>query len=71
MRSVKEIKLKLRIIQSSKHNAFNRDDDFNYKLYLKIESLLKWVLNKDYNPKKRNKRIRRGKRIKTYEKNMQ
>ncbi len=66
MRSVKAIKLRLRQVQGSKGLAFKRGNDFNYRLYSKTENLLKWILDKDHNPKKR----KRGKRIKTDEKNM-
>lgn len=70
MRSVKEIKKRLLQFQVYKSNAFHRDDDFNYKLYLKIENLLKWILDEDHHPKYRNKQTRKHRKIKTDEKNM-
>lgn len=65
MKSVKKIKRKLNMIQTQKNEAFHRGDDINYRLYLKMEKFIKWMLDDDIDLRfSKSKKLKRGGRYK-------
>lgn len=66
MKSVKKVKKKLNIIQTQKNQAFYIGDDINYRLYLKMEKFIKWILDDDIDLRfSKSKKPKRGERIRT------
>lgn len=54
------------MIQTQKNEAFHRGDDINYRLYLKMEKFIKWILDDEIDLRfSKSKKLKKGERIRT------